>query len=778
MNTEITGRLRRVLTRWISFADGEYQDWDEQPQSGYFFGGAYWYGLETSFTCAIYAAVGAKDKAIKALRYLCFTHDTGPAGCVRVQGVNPYNSGKKWGGQGDHFFKASQTGTSVAALGLAATLLWDQLDEETKRMVKAVTVYYADRWSGEEPRNGVYVDTQCEENGWTCAGISAAVHLFPDHPNLQIWKKAALKWATNSVSIFSDWITEGEQPVATTFHPDFTTENHGFVHPSYMLAGILLRGTYAVYSLLANQGIPAAILSHNTEIYDRAIKPWTGFDGTTIPVQGQDWWYNRQHEALFCHAFMNVIHRDPIAARLELDALEIIEKLQLSNSKGCLLEEKGEECIVDEGGHQTAKEMEFTSAYPVLIAYLLHTFGGEGVTPAGPGEVEKQLLGVYHYPFGCSIVHRTPGAFTSFSWRNHAMALSMSSKDIWDHTPLYANYTGTVDFHEHCGGIAYNEAYILKTETEQINRCQNGFGAITTAVRGRNRALKQNISLVSLPDGKSIYMERIHINLPNEIRSIRTGMIGIRNENYKALANLASGKKQLYLPNETRTYIGFYGKEPDQVDRFASVPYLNIGGNMGYVLFGSVGITYINRHQYPKWKGVEDVLILNDRINVPFTESESLPPFCIINLPNRTADETARIARQSFLMTDGPEGALMIETEGYLVFSNDLQVEQKVTVTREREADIVQLFEGNQTISANRYAWSGILPAYRSGYFVCSLKLRLDSSIDCALNISVIGGRVIMENESNNKVCLTIIGKNGDEVSAQLGENQITILNL
>ncbi|GIP35165.1 hypothetical protein J2TS4_43750 [Paenibacillus sp. J2TS4] len=43
---------------------------------------------------------------------------------------------------------------------------------------------------------------------------------------------------------------------------------------------------------------------------------------------------------------MNVLHGDSVAARLELNALNVIEKLQLSNTRDCLLEENGEEFVI------------------------------------------------------------------------------------------------------------------------------------------------------------------------------------------------------------------------------------------------------------------------------------------------------------------------------------------------------------------------------------------------------------------------------------------------
>ncbi len=78
----------------MKFANESYQPWDGRPNCGHFFGGAYWYGMETSTAClvmAIAATLGdydetvagvpravARERAIGAIRYLGFTHDGQP----------------------------------------------------------------------------------------------------------------------------------------------------------------------------------------------------------------------------------------------------------------------------------------------------------------------------------------------------------------------------------------------------------------------------------------------------------------------------------------------------------------------------------------------------------------------------------------------------------------------------------------------------------------------------------------------------------------------------
>src|SRR5690606_1100639 len=129
------------------------------------------------------------------------------------------------------------------------------------------------------------------------------------------------------------------------------------------------------------------------QIFNRTIKPWTQSDGSPVPVQGQDWWYNRQHHMVQCSAILNIFAQDPEAARMELNALDAVERLQRSNSKGCLLEENGEECIVTIENQQTAIDMEFTSVHCLVNAYFLHLFGGAGAAPVSQADFDARLYG-------------------------------------------------------------------------------------------------------------------------------------------------------------------------------------------------------------------------------------------------------------------------------------------------------------------------------------------------------------------------------------------------
>ncbi|WP_158299297.1 hypothetical protein [Paenibacillus antri] len=795
---EMTQRIHRVLSRWLPFADALYADWDVRPNSGHFFGGSFWYASDNASTALVYAVLATlgaydeaatgiprervKTRAIRAIRYMGFTHDTGPADCVRVEGSLPYTSGKKWGGRGDRFFLASQNGRSVASMAMAALLLWGDLDDETKLLVQDVVASYADRWADEEPRNGVYYDTQCEENAWTAAGISAAVVLFPEHPHHAAWERAFADWAINTIATYEDRLafpaglvdaTDGMCVKSVTFHPDFTAENHAFVHPSYLCAGINLRALHVAASLMTGSAPYAEAIRNNVKLYERTVKPWAQFDGLAVPIQGQDWWYNRQHERQLTHTVLNVVHGDRDAAAYAREALRSIERIQASNSRGCLLEENGEECVINAAHGQFARELEHGSAVDLATSYLIYAFGGPGADPAGSTDTIERLKGVHEYPYGSAIVYRTERSFASFSWRNNAMALTLPRNGLWTVTPLYASYTGTVTTEGYDGpaGLA-NASIVRRAEDVRVVRYDDrGFGAVVAIPRG-DGALLQDAAFAALPDGSTVYVERFRAVRDCVATEAATGLVGVRNENYPAMPELAPGWRTLHTSVGAERFEGFYGRgEPNRERTFGAVDYVNVDDQIGYVLFGTSGVRYVNKHVYPKWKGVEDILVLNDIGPFSMRGGESRDPFVVVTLPNAAADETARAAERTTLF-DGTGGeAVVLETEGgTLVYASFASRSGEVTGTRRLAdgADGVYCYEGEQRLECGVYTWRGAVGGRSAGFAEARFRLAAANVGVLALDVSVVGRRAFATN----------VGTESAEFDVRLGEATVRSIRL
>lgn len=779
---ELTRRLYQVLCRWLPFADEQYADWPGRPNCGHFFGGHFWYqsdNASTSLVYALLAKLGAydeaatgiprarvKERAIRAIRYMGFTHDTGPQDCVRIDGPLPYTASKKWGGRGDRFFLASQNGRSVASLALASLLLWDDMDDETKLLVQNVVASYADRWADEEPRSGVYYDTQCEENAWTAAGISAGVVLFPDHPHHAKWKRGFALWSINTIATYRDRLafpsglvdaTDGLSVSSVTFHPDFTAENHAFVHPSYLCAGINLRALHAAMALMTGETPMPEALHNNQALYERTVKPWMQFDGLAVPVQGQDWWYNRQHERQLTHTVLNVLHGDRDAAAFVREAIRSIERIQASNPRGCLLEENGEQCVINRAHGQFAKDLEHGSAVDLATSYLLYAFGGPGAEPSDAEERAARLSGVHDYPYGNTIVYRTKESFASFTWRNNAMALTLPKNGVWSITPLYASYTGIVKAKDRAAPAALaNEDIVRSTEDANIVGHDGGFGAVATIQRGGG-GLLQDVAFAALRSGATVYAERFRAERDCEAAEAATGMIGVRNESYDAMPELAPGKRTIHTPGGTETFEGFYGREPNRERSFGTIDFVNVDGQIGYLLFGSAGVRYINKHEYPKWKGVEDILILNDVGPFALAAGERRPATAIVSLPNASAAETAAARdRAAILAADDADTTLLDTGDGTMVCIRFAADAKEVEGARPIDGDRIYCYDGEQAIEAGAYRWRGKLAARSCEAREARLRIVSPMAKSLRLGVAVAGRMAYIRNDGPATAAFTV----------------------
>src|SRR5262245_14129791 len=214
-------RYLQVLMRWVPVALRAFNVWPARPHCGHFFGGVFWYGLETSGPIATLALVASSPEfdpglvgcsaaelrqiSLQGLRYLCLTHDTGPVECVRPTHSwgRPEPAGTKWGERGQGFFRESQCGVTIAHLALTAALLDDLLGDEEKTMLTAMATDYLERFGAMAPRSGVYYDTQSEENGWTALGLVASLQLTPTPPTATLWAQVK-RWMFCTATIPQD----------------------------------------------------------------------------------------------------------------------------------------------------------------------------------------------------------------------------------------------------------------------------------------------------------------------------------------------------------------------------------------------------------------------------------------------------------------------------------------------------------------------------------------------------------------------------------------------
>ncbi len=616
--------LYHVALRWARLADGTFEQWPGRPDCGHFYGGSYWYGNETAHTALTLASlvtVGPYDEAVSgasrqqladhviaAIRYLGFTHDSGPADCVRAKGPNPHASERKWGGEGDGFFQASQHGVSVACLGQAAWLLWDRLDGETKQLVVNAVSTYADTWRDHPAADGVYVNTQTEENGWTAQGLSVAALMMPDHPRATQWADAAQRWVANVCMTPYDRGRNREplqgRPVsqwaeAITTHPDFTAENHDFVHPNYMGSGISFAAAYAVYCRHAGEPIPDVVRFNREPLYD-VLKSWAEPDGSLTPVQGQDWWYVTHHGLVLQHAAMSLLFGDPQAAYLERRAAETCRQIADSVGGGNLFISNPESARLNQ--FQSMRTAERGAISALMRAYVLHCAMGDGAEPVTPTAFDRSRRGIRVFENGGLATRRGKGCFAAFSWRNRPLVLVQPKGRSWQVTPHPQSMLGTIRTDENWGGGMCDGRARVDEDGQSM--------AAVMEVEREGGALAQQVALLAPSDDVAMYFDQVKAQRDLRITEQRGGEISIRNEHYEQLGALADGRRRVWTSAGEAVAESRFGGE-DEWFRWPRARWVNVDDCIGYVVFGSAGVSYQACHAYATYRGLEDFLILN-----------------------------------------------------------------------------------------------------------------------------------------------------------------------
>jgi len=772
-DSESARRLYEIMLRWIPFADSTYNDCSYIDGAGHFFGGSYFYSVETAIPMFLYTVVSGfgdydesithipreelETKAIKALKYLCMTNEYGPKGVVREKSTNVYANGTKWGAKGEEFFRASAIGRTGLLMAVTALMFRDRIDDDTFRIVEKIVTSYSDRWSGELPRAGTYFDTQCEENAWTALGISGGLVLYKEHPHREKWIEGFNRWAINSIGTYKDRMNTDQYMgkslrnfwmKGVTFHPDYTTENHSFIHPEYMAAGIVLKAEAAATLLMTGNALPDTIFRNNENVYEKTIGKWCQEDGLIIPVQGQDWWYTRYHGNHMLHTAMSLFHKKENSSVYLQKSIEMMEKLQNSHALGTLLEENPDQTI-DEYGHYRLKDMEHASVMSLVYSFLLHNYLEEPSALKPMDAIKRELSGVYEYPYGCTVVNRREDSFSSFSWRNKVMAFNLPKSGMWSVTPIVASMTGEVHFKERkMPESLCNERDIRDSIKRYVDVRKEGFCTAARVQRDGGRLI-QDISFVSMPDGTTVYSDRFTAMEDCETSVFHGGLIGIRNENIREFRGLAKGYRDIHTGIESHRYKGSFGGDKDDIYYLPMTGMVNLDDEMGFIYYNSNGVKYINRHVYKAWKGVEDQLVFNNIENGEFQRGEKTTIFTLASLPNSSHEETAAAMEEAVLykaMVDGTS-ALKIKDRLVVCNFNDVDVD---AVFEKEYMDELLIYPGETIVEGNKVTRRIFIREFRSLWLEPVTRMKIGN--DDNMRILSIDGAIVIEDMDTGKI--------------------------
>jgi len=680
---DLSRRYLRMIEKWVRAGAHSFAEWPERPNCGHFLSGCHWYGLETigpAFALAVASTSNEFDEkaanitrdqlqemAIKAIRYLCFTHDTGPEDCVRPDAGwgDPRNFGTKWGERGGGFFRESQCGRTTAPLAAISLLLRDRIDAETWSMVARVQADYADRFGAMPPRSGVYANTQMEENAWTAEGLVAA-HLFlENHPEAETWEALSRRWMFSTCAAPQDaWneATLGDSTVrgltrtALTTLPDYWAENHGMVHPSYTAAGVYFPIHTGCHLRLWGRDLPLELLWNRRRIYEN-LKIVTDGGGYPQPVQGMDWPYLPLVGNESTHAAASVFFDDGEAAALQLRGLRHAELRQEGN---------GGYLVNPEIAKKTRQRDRATAIGEVGIRnvaqlHLFHRLLGPGADPVPEDQLEDRLTGVRIFPHAGFVHHRHQRGQTSLSWRNAIMALPLTREGIYTIAPAAGTWLARPAVEDH------PDSHSLRSV--EIDDAGDSFAAALVVNRCQD-ALRQCVLFAGLPDGRTLSFERLVASRDLTLASLDQGFLRITNEHFPLLVPNCRGERILYGENGQTAYRGWIGtsEEEDIVDALGQPDWLNIDDRLGLRLIGSGRATYHNRHFFEAYQVLADDLFLSvaecPQDLCPGQEAGILAALLI---PDQHHGETADTPFQ--LIRHGEDGVCLL-TNGFLAAAN------------------------------------------------------------------------------------------------------------
>ncbi|MBN1349948.1 class II aldolase/adducin family protein [candidate division KSB1 bacterium] len=622
---EMSRRYLIIMQRWIPFAMTYFNEWSVRPDCGHFFGGVFWYGQMTANVIKILALAATSPEydaamtgfsrdelrhaARKGLRYLCFTHDTGPADCVRpAKGMGrPEPENTKWGEKGQGFFRESQCGRTLHILNVTAALLREILDDETWEMLIDINLDYLERFENMPPRSGVFHDTQTEENAWTAEGISAGQLFLAQHPKATAWAEHAKKWmfCTSTMprdhyneGIFADGKTVSEWCNRTfTTLPDGFAENHAIAHPSYLACSVNFLGFIGNAFHLFGKKPPPQLFWHRSEIYDILSQL---SDRTAIPhrLQGMDWPFFSLPTVCFLHASANLYLKNRTAAGLERVALDRLERVQKLYEGRIIDPEVAAICH----GPQDPALMWERQIFDCADAYLAHRLMGAGQSP--PSESEMHANIVRHFPHAGAVFHKHRSGQTSISWRNQTMILPLTTEG----TMLIGPAFGTM--------LANLEVENRPRSTTPISLKVFEFSDRVAVLLIQDLAqdsIRQNVFFASLPDGNSLVIERLIARETVTLKSLRQGCLNIINERYAFAKSGGIALRTLYFPDGHKTFRGYPAKtqEQDVLCNLDHPAWVNIDDQLSLIFKGSGKTLYHNRHYFDVWRAVSDNLVLS-----------------------------------------------------------------------------------------------------------------------------------------------------------------------
>jgi hypothetical protein len=767
--TALSKRYLRVIENWIHVGLEYYQDWPVRPNCGHFFGGCHWYGSDTvagALTFAVAASAPGYDEeaggcsrqelrelALRGIRYLCFTHDTGPPDCVRpAKGLGrPETWGNKWGERGRGYFPESQCGLNVSNLAMAALLLGDMVDDETWAMLVAMHQDYADRFGAMQPKTGVYTNTQMEENGWTSVGLASVECLLSQSPDVQKWAATARRWMFCTATAQQDTknqalFDEGKTVAAWTERlftalPDYMAENHGMVHPSYTASSVNFLGNLGIVYGLHGKRAPKQAFFNRQIIYDQ-LKRTADRNGYLHPVQGMDWPYLPPDPGASLHAAAALLLKDADAAQLERRALAFLEQ-RTAGTGGRMHDKSIAETV---HGIQDPLIMRETGIMRAVHTYLLHRIYGDGPKPTPEPQLKRKLKGTTVYPHSSFVVQKHAKGQTSFSWRNAIMALPLDRDGISTVAPASGSFLGSV--------VVKGRPDSQDLVSIDVDRQERGFAASLVMDRAQ-RSIRQEVLYAGLPSGVSLSVERFTAREAVTVQRAEQGFLRIVNEDFPDVPGNCSGYRDVHTPDGCERFLGGVSPNPesDVIRTYDHPGWVNVDGRLGIRFEGTGPSVYHNRHFYKTWWAVADDLILS-RLDRSFRVKAGgiVTELAAMVSPGQSPRATDGL---SFTLLKTRKRSSGILAEGHLALASfEPTTASFVFTASPKDLGLVPVFEGTTTVRPNSISYLRELEAGQAVLQKEVLALQVVGSVD----FTAAGGRVFAHNAGKRQATVRVEG--------------------
>lgn len=337
--------------------------------------------------------------AIQSLRWCCLTS-------VYVEHPYPYlpNTRADFADGPNWRRRLSWRADEVGWLTLAAGMLWNQLDDDTRKQVEAVLIGGAPKeritqtWY--PPQGGNH--DQIKKDFSSAMG---AAFLLPQRSDSAMYREIVSANGIDMVSTehdFANPIIADGTPVSGwakvwNLYPDYSSDHHGWCNLWYG-CDMLFEGRSYVELLRHWAGVPTPETFTYPGNGFHGVLQWLKTlclpEGEPLSPHGNE--YDAYYGAsLLAYCYGAVIEKDPVAAALEERAASLLQRHTRALPK------------YDYHRNSWAK---------ASVAYLLHQYDGPRAEPLPFEEALRQLEGVYHYRSHQNIIHRSGNKIASFSW--------------------------------------------------------------------------------------------------------------------------------------------------------------------------------------------------------------------------------------------------------------------------------------------------------------------------------------------------------------------------